>query len=147
MSISIQALTTNDKASWQLLWQAYLSFYKTTVADEISENTWQNILKAEQILGFGAYQNGKLVGIVHIVLHPNTWNNNNCCYLEDLFVDEAMRGHGLGRALIEYVYEFAKQNDCNRVYWVTNSDNQTAQQLYDNLARRTDMIQYRFDIQ
>ena len=61
------------------------------------------------IYGFGAWQDEMLVGITHVVLHPNTWNTTECCYLEDLYVSDAVRGQGVGRALIEQVYEFANE--------------------------------------
>ena len=87
-----------------------------------------------------------LVGITHVVLHPNTWNTTECCYLEDLYVSEAVRGRGVGRALIEQVYEFANEKNCNRVYWTTQEDNATARKLYDAIAIKTDMVQYRKDL-
>jgi GNAT superfamily N-acetyltransferase len=40
-------------------------------------------------------------------------------YLQDLFVADSARGLGLGRALIEAVYEKAKADGCSRVHWLT----------------------------
>ncbi|WP_289047397.1 GNAT family N-acetyltransferase [uncultured Psychrobacter sp.] len=87
-----------------------------------------------------------LVGITHVVLHPNTWNTTECCYSEDLYVSDAVRGQGVGRALIEQVYEFANNKNCNRVYWTTQEGNATARNLYDVIATQTDMVQYRKDL-
>ena len=146
--IKIKFLTFGDKNKWQNLWQCYLNFYQTDLPQSVTDHTWQNITNNNStIYGFGAWQgnNGseELVGFVHIVLHPNTWNTTDCCYLEDLFVSENLRGKGLGRALIEYVYDFAKSENCNRVYWVTNAENKTAQYLYEKIANKTNFIQFR----
>lgn len=117
-----------------------------------TETTWHNILdNTMPVYGFGATlvedgQEDKLVGFTHVVLHPNTWNTNECCYLEDLYVDEVVRGLGVGRALIEHVYEFASMKGCNRVYWTTQEGNAPARKLYDSLANKTDMVQYRKDL-
>jgi GNAT superfamily N-acetyltransferase len=111
---------------------------------DTSKATWQKLLDSgTPVYGFGAFKDKVLVGIVHVVLHPNTWNETDCCYLEDLYVSESIRGQGVGRALIEQVYEFASEKNCNRVYWTTQDSNQTARVLYDNLASLTDMVQYR----
>ena len=143
--LSIRPLTTDHKPQWQQLWQGYLNFYQTELPSATTDNTWQKIVDENSpIFGFGAFESEKLIGFVHVVLHPNTWNTTECCYLEDLFVSEHGRGKGVGRALIEHIYQFAKAKNCNRVYWVTQATNHTARQLYDNIANETDFVQYRY---
>ena len=146
-SLKIALLNKSDYDAWLSLWQSYLTFYETSLPASTTESTWRNLLDSNvPIYGFGAWLDDTLVGFTHVVLHPNTWNNTECCYLEDLYVSEAVRGYGVGRALIEHVYEFARQQNCNRVYWTTQEDNTTARRLYDTLAIKTDMIQYRKDL-
>lgn len=151
-SICIAALTEQDFDAWLDLWQGYLTFYKTSLPPQITNATWQKLMNNNTpVFGFGAFQsdglgNNNLVGIVHAVIHPNTWNATDCCYLEDLFVSELVRGQGVGRTLIEHIYHFATEQNCNRVYWVTQDSNKKAQKLYDTLATQTDMIQYRKDL-
>ncbi len=147
MTANIKTLTAKDKTSWEKLWQEYLTFHNTSISSKVTENTWQNIIKSEQVKGFGAFFDNELVAFVHIVIHPNTWNDNDCVYLEDLFVTENARGTGLGRALIEHIYDFASHNNCNRVYWITDEDNYQARQLYDKLARKMALVQYRYDVE
>ncbi len=143
-SLKIALLNKSDYDAWLSLWQSYLTFYETSLPASTTESTWRNLLDSNvPIYGFGAWLDETLVGFTHVVLHPNTWNTTECCYLEDLYVSESVRGLGVGRALIEHVYEFARQQNCNRVYWTTQEDNTTARHLYDTLAIKTDMIQYR----
>ena len=142
--IKIAPLSKNDYDAWLNLWQNYLTFYETSLPLNTIESTWHNLLDNNvPIYGFGAWKDDNLVGITHVVLHPNTWNTTECCYLEDLYVSESVRGHGVGRALIEQVYDFANQKNCNRVYWTTQEGNVTARKLYDAIATQTDMVQYR----
>ena len=91
----------------------------------------------------GAYVDGKLLGIVHYLYHRSCWTVGNYCYLQDLFVAEAARGRGLGRALIEAVYAKARADGASRVHWLTHETNATARALYDTLADRPGFIQYR----
>jgi len=143
-SIEIAPLSKADYDFWLMLWQDYLNFYETALPLSVIEGTWRNILDDNvAIYGFGAWKDDALVGFTHVVLHPNTWNTNDCCYLEDLYVTDNVRGQGAGRALIEAVYAFANEKNCNRVYWVTQEDNTSARKLYDNIASLTDMVQYR----
>jgi len=143
-SIKTAPLSRANYDFWLVLWQDYLSFYETSLPLSVIEATWRNILDDNvAIYGFGAWERDVLVGFTHVVLHPNTWNTTDCCYLEDLYVSENVRGQGVGRALIEQVYAFANEKDCNRVYWVTQEDNTSARKLYDDIASLTDMVQYR----
>ena len=65
------------------------------------------------------------------------------CYLQDLFTAEAARGKGVGRALINGVYEQARIAGSPRVYWLTHETNLTAMQLYDKVADRSGFVVYR----
>lgn len=144
ISTKIAPLSEADHKAWLDLWQQYLTFYDTSLPLSIIEATWRNLLdNTVSIYGFGAWQDDVLVGFTHVVLHPNTWNTTDCCYLEDLYVSANVRGQGVGRALIEQVYDFAAQKNCNRVYWTTQEGNTAARKLYDAIAPKTDMVQYR----
>ncbi|MGO1966274.1 MAG: GNAT family N-acetyltransferase, partial [Moraxellaceae bacterium] len=134
-NIKIAAISNARYDDWLDLWQRYLVFYETSLSIATMETTWQNLLNSDvPIDGFGAWQGDTLVGITHVVIHPTTWNSTACCYLQDLYVSESVRGQGIGRALIELVYEFARNRHCNRVYWTTQEGNTTARNLYDTIA-------------
>ena len=97
----------------------------------------------EPIFALGVFHDGQLIGIVHYLFHRTTWTIADYCYLQDLYVSEAARGLGAGRALIEAVEQAARQKGASRVYWLTKEDNHTARALYDKLADRSGFIQYR----
>jgi GNAT superfamily N-acetyltransferase len=75
--------------------------------------------------------------------HRTTTSIAPTCYLQDLFTTEDARGKGVGRALIEGVYERARAAGASRVYWLTHDTNATAMQLYDKVAERSGFLQYR----
>ncbi len=142
--IEIRPLEARDRDAWLPLWQGYLTFYKTSVSDTVTDATWARILDpAGPIHAFGAFgENGAMIGFVHYLFHPVTWSAAQRCYLEDLFVDPAVRGTGAGRALIETVYRAADEAGADQVYWLTAEDNATARQLYDRIGRLTPFIKY-----
>jgi len=52
------------------------------------------------------------------------------CTLEDLYVDAAARGAGLGRAMVEAVVARAQERGCRRVELETDEDNAAALAVY-----------------
>jgi GNAT superfamily N-acetyltransferase len=68
------------------------------------------------------------------------------CYLQDLFTTEALRGKGVGKALIEAVCEQARLAGSPRVYWHTHETNKTAMRLYDHVATHSGFVVYRKEL-
>ena len=144
MSLEIRAALATDKQRWFILWQGYLDFYKTELSTEQSSLTWQRILDPEFNMKCAvAIDDGLIVGFTTFSLQNSTWSEGGHCYLEDLFVDPAARGKGVGRALIEHVKSYAIENNCSRLYWNTDEDNATARKLYDTYALESGKRQYR----
>lgn len=133
-----------DRQRWGELWRGYLEFYETSLPDAIYDLTWQRLMDAKSIYGFGARlgDGAPLVGITHYLFHDHAWSPKPVCYLQDLFVDAALRGTGCGRALIERVAQVARERDCLRLYWTTKEDNATARLLYDRIAKFNGFIRY-----
>lgn len=147
MSPEIRPAMADDKARWFELWQGYLDFYKTVLSPAQSELTWARILDSEFDLRCAvATRNGHIIGFTTYNLQNSTWSENGHCYLEDLFVDPTSRGTGTGRALIDYVKEFAIANKCSRLYWNTDKDNVTARKLYDTYSIESGKRQYRIPL-
>jgi GNAT superfamily N-acetyltransferase len=142
--ITIRPLAPSDRAQWEPLWQGYLTFYKASLTPDISEATFARLTcGSEPMGGFVAECDGKLIGIVHWVIHRSTWNIKDICYLQDLFTAPEARGTGAGRALIEAVKQMARAKGCFRVYWQTHESNIQAQALYDKVAEKSGFIVYR----
>ena len=143
MTLVIRPLEERDEAAWRRLWGGYLDFYKTVLSSADIDGLFQRLLAGAPHFAFVAEMRGDIVGFVHALPHASTWSPQGYCYLEDLFVDQAARGAGAGRALIEAVYAEADRRGLSRVYWHTENGNQTARQLYDRLASLSDFVQYR----
>ncbi|MEL7549588.1 GNAT family N-acetyltransferase [Pseudomonas protegens] len=142
--IQIRPVTAADHAAWLPLWQAYLSFYETELADAVTQSTWQRFLDpSEPTHAALAWDGERAVGLVHFIYHRSNWSIENSCYLQDLLVTPDQRGTGVGRQLIEFVYAQAKQDGCAKVHWLTHETNATAIQLYERIAERPGFIQFR----
>jgi GNAT superfamily N-acetyltransferase len=63
--------------------------------------------------------------------------------MNDLFVVEAARGRGVGRALIDAAAQVARDRDKNVLSWMTAPDNTAAQRLYDRTgAAKSAWLEY-----
>ena len=145
--MQISSATSEDKAAWLPLWRAYLDFYKHALDDEITDLTFARALDKEENLNLlVARSDDRIIGFATYVLHRSSWARDWYCYLEDLFVAEDQRDKGVARALIAAVAEAGKANGAERLYWVTDEANKTAQALYEKLATKTDFIQFRHDL-
>ena len=141
--IHVRAATPNDEAAWRPLWDGYCAFYETSVPEEVTAVTWRRALDAaEPVELLVAERDGEVVGFVTYVLHPSTWSAAPSCYLEDLFVSDAARGSGAGRALIEAVVDRARSGGWSKVYWHTRAGNARARALYDTLTGADDFVRY-----
>jgi GNAT superfamily N-acetyltransferase len=143
-SIQIRAPSEHDHAAWLPLWRGYQSFYKTDIAPEVSAVTWSRLLDPAEPMGAAlAWDGPTAVGLVHHIRHRSCWTTGDYLYLQDLFVSPDARGGGIGRKLIEHVYEIARTAGCSRVHWLTHETNTDAMFLYDRIAERSGFLQYR----
>jgi GNAT superfamily N-acetyltransferase len=146
--IVIRSVTQDDFSAWKPLWDSYNAFYgregATALPLEITRTTWSRFFDAyEPMHAFVAESNGHLLGLVHFLYHRSTTYLTPVCYLQDLFTAQEARGKGVGRALINAVYELAKADGSPRVYWLTHETNTTAMQLYDKVADKSGFVVYR----
>ena len=145
--LAVRPIAWADREAWQPLWNGYNAFYgrsgPTALVAEITETTWARFFdEDEPVHALVAERDGRLLGIVHFLFHRSTTMIGLNCYLQDLFTDAQARGGGVGRALIEAVYERARAAGSTRVYWHTHETNQTAMRLYDQVAERTGFVVY-----
>jgi len=147
-ALSIRPVTRQDYQQWLPLWDGYNAFYgragATALAPAITAMTWQRFFDAyEPVHALVAERDGALLGLTHFLFHRSTTAIDPVCYLQDLFTSEAARGKGVGRALINGVYDAARRPGSPRVYWQTHETNHTAMQLYDKVAEKSGFVVYR----
>lgn len=143
--VTVRPLQASDEQAWRQLWTDYLTFYESSVTEDVYATTFSRLLGDDRndFSGLIALENGRPVGLVHFLFHRHCWSVENVCYLQDLYADPSIRGKGIGRALIEATYDAADKADCPSVYWLTNHYNVTARQLYDRIGEKTSFIKYK----
>lgn len=142
-NLKIRPLRAADEPQWRDLFESYMRFYNTAPDDQAIESAFHGMLSADQALRcWVADINGNAVGLVHVILHPNTWSLMPDAYLEDLFTHPDYRRHGVGRALLQEVINTGHEEGWRKLYWNTAADNETAQSLYRKVAKQTSWVRF-----
>ena len=76
---------------------------------------------------------GKPVGFALFFHNFSTFLGQPGIYLEDLYVTPAMRGKGVGTALLSFLARLACERGCGRLEWAVLDWNQPAITFYRNL--------------
>lgn len=78
--------------------------------------------------------NGAPCGFALYFFNFSTFVGKHGVYLEDLFVPEAHRGNGIGKALLIRLAQIAKENNCGRLEWSVLDWNAPAIRFYKSLG-------------
>lgn len=79
---------------------------------------------------------GAVVGFALYFHNYSTWRGRQGLYLEDLFVEPAARGHGIGRRLLVALARIAVARGCGRMEWMVLDWNAPAIGFYEQLGAR-----------
>ncbi len=144
MATVIRDAEPRDETRWRKLWADYIAFYGVDIAADITDLTWRRVFDPSSAIFMRvAESDGDMVGFALCLTHEGTWIRSPDCYLEDLFVDAAARGKGIGRALLDDLVTLCEQRGWARLYWHTDDSNATARKLYDRYVKSDGHIRYR----
>jgi ribosomal protein S18 acetylase RimI-like enzyme len=135
-ALTIRPLHTGDYQNWLPLWNGNNDgHYDAIVTDE----TWRRLNDPDfPVFGLCAELDGAMAGLVHYVLHPTTGNLKLICYMQDVYVSPEFRQRGIARALVTDLAARALKQGWARVYWLADTQNTAAQNLYKNLGVKLD---------
>lgn len=146
--VEVRDLEPRDHTEWVALWSVYLAHYGQELPADTTALTWRRLTGAggpghPQMGGLAAVDGaGRILGLAHYVVSPNTWSEQDDAYLEDLAVVPEARGRGVGAALIEALAERGRAAGWRRLHWITDESNVPARRLYDRVATRAATVRY-----
>ena len=97
----------------------------------------QHIFKDKICNAIVADDNNEIIGFALYYNSYSTWKGK-CLYLEDLYVKEARRKHGIGALLFEKIISIAKYQKVRRLEWLVLAWNQPAIQFYKKYEANLD---------
>ena len=109
-----------------------------------SDDELKKIIADDKTPIFVADKNGSVLGYVFCV-HKQYINDNNMTdiktlYIDDLCVDETVRGNHIGKALYEYVLDYAKRRGYYNVTLNVWADNVKALKFYEKVGLKVQKI-------
>jgi ribosomal protein S18 acetylase RimI-like enzyme len=141
--VAVRPAEARDYERWRELFDAYTRFYERAPEEAIARHVWSRILDPKApVHAAVAEVDGRVVGMTNYLLHESTGTPALVCYLQDLFVDPAIRARRVGEALIDFVLAEMKRHGWQRVYWSTRETNYRARGLYDKYTPHSGFLRY-----
>jgi GNAT superfamily N-acetyltransferase len=79
---------------------------------------------------------GMAIGFALYGFRYSSFAGQPSIWLDDLYVDENMRSHGAGTALMSYLAEIARMNSCDRIAWTADARNIRGIDFYERLGAK-----------
>lgn len=73
-------------------------------------------------------------GVVQLRFRHSIWTASDDCWIEDVYVADDARGTGLGRALVQFALDHARERGCGRAELDVDDVNGPARGLYESLG-------------
>ena len=136
------AIVDDDKAALSIVSSAVDTFFKEKNIEEIKNEVNNRMNNKENILI--AEENNSIFGVIiykikevreHINLKDRT-----VLWIDELVVDENIRGKGRGRSLFLEVNKIAKENNCNAVELNCWNFNRQAIKFYEKCGMNTQRL-------
>lgn len=136
--MEIKRLTIQAVEDAVCLFDKYRQFYKQQSDETAARSFLTERLAKEQSIVFLAYKEDLPVGFVQLYPTFSSVALQKAFILNDLYVDHAARGQGIGQALIKYCYAFCEEQQARYITLETAETNTAAQRLYEQLGMQED---------
>jgi ribosomal protein S18 acetylase RimI-like enzyme len=104
----------------------------TTKKPEISISILKEIIRSENTVLFIAENDGEILGMLTLITIPIPTGIR--CIIEDVVVDNKLRGKGAGQALMQAAEKKAKERGCENINLTSSPERAAANALYKKLG-------------
>lgn len=88
----------------------------------------------------------KEIARCYVFFIKNNLHNERYALIEDVFVDEKYRGHGLGTVLVKKAIELAKEEGCYKIILTSRFGKEHVHQWYEKLGFKKWGYEFRIDL-
>lgn len=134
IEVEVRAGTPADVPLLLTFIRAMAEFEKLTAS--ATEESLHNALFGEEPAARAllAFVDGRPIGYATYFFSFTSMMGRRALWLDDLFVDPAFRGKGIGKALMACLAGIAIRNQCVRFEWIVLDWNQSAIEFYQRLG-------------
>ena len=141
--LTVTPARPEDEPRWRELYQGYAAFYAVPLTDADYRRVWSWIhdpaRETRCLLARDA--DGRPVGLAHYRAFDAPLRGTSG-FLDDLFVDPAVRGGGAADALLTALRRIAAEEGWAVIRWNTAENNYRARAVYDRYAEKTVFLTY-----
>lgn len=147
--ISLHQATLADLDDLEVLVEKYRAFYKQEPNSRTREYLEARLAGNEAVVFIANYNddfNNSPAGFTMIYPTFSTVSLSQIWLLNDLYVDEKYRGHGIATQLMDTAEQAARDAGATRLFLRTAHDNTPAQALYEGRGWKQDEVFRRYDL-
>jgi GNAT superfamily N-acetyltransferase len=139
MALTIESATEQDIPAIVRLVRHLAEYEKLAHVMVSNEDDFQRVLfgPGRNVQALMAFADDAPVGFALYFYNFSTFLGKQGIYLEDLFVEPAHRGQGIGKALLQRLASIAKDEDCGRMEWSVLTWNEPSIDFYRRLGAVT----------
>ena len=140
----------NDAKDWIRLNREFMAFELTDgapwgdaagVSDEEFNRIFSEALsQPERIRLLLVEEDGKAVGFANLLIIYSVWAHGKALFMDDLYLDESVRGKGYGKRTLEYIESYGKDLDCKRLQFYAENSNPNAKAFYRAMGYDTEEL-------
>ncbi|MBL4772801.1 MAG: GNAT family N-acetyltransferase [Alcanivoracaceae bacterium] len=135
MKITIERAQQKDLASIAQLFNSYRVFYKQKSDYNLAFNFLsERFDKSESVIFFAQDEDENYLGFTQLFPSFSSVTAQRTWILNDLFVSQDIRSHGVGTLLLDKAKKFAMETKAKGIALETSEGNTRAQKLYESLG-------------
>ena len=136
MSISFKNAELSDLPVLMRFMREFHEFDHTEPFDEVpAERAMKKVISDERVgLVWLIKSSGEDVGYIVLTLHYRLESRGTCANLDELFINEANRGHGIGRKAMEFLENTCQERGVAVMQLEVKKDNPEAASLYEKVG-------------
>jgi len=136
--MEILQATMNELEELTVLFDEYRQFYGIESDVSSAKAFLQLRMALKESIIFVVVENGNTIGFAQLYPTFSSIALQRAYILNDIYVKEDARGLGVGKALMEKVFQYCEQQYARYVTLQTATDNIHARKLYENLNMKQD---------
>lgn len=136
--MEILQATMNELEELTVLFDEYRQFYGIESDVSSAKAFLQLRMALKESIIFVIVENGNTIGFAQLYPTFSSIALQRAYILNDIYVKEDARGQGVGKALMEKVFQYCEQQYARYVTLQTATDNVHARKLYENLNMKQD---------
>jgi GNAT superfamily N-acetyltransferase len=137
MECTVRRLRTDEIEKLVLLCVEHVAFERARPIDPSTLSAKLKValcVEPVRLYAWIAHVNEALVGYATVAPEFSTWSGESYWHMDCLYVSARLRGHGIGRSLVQAICAEASERNIGELQWQTPEWNVGAQRFYSRLG-------------